>query len=155
MDVLLQVVATSLIDLRSRVLDHLLQVGLVDGGHLVGLLVVLTISLVEIHFGQEGGTGSLRGATLVGLRRRQHLVSPLQVLGNLCPALVVGELGVRDLTILIVGKVGAQHERNLLEKALQLEMGVGAQEAQFGQPLLFKRVAVVAVLDGMHGGIHA
>ena len=67
MHVGLQVVACLTVEGEVGVFHHLLQVFLIDLGHLVAVGIILTISLIQIGLGQEGGSGSLRGASLVGL----------------------------------------------------------------------------------------
>ena len=68
MQVALQSVAGGSVESGLSVLHHLLQVGLVDAGHLVAVGIILTVGLIEIDLGQEGGSGSLGGASLVCLR---------------------------------------------------------------------------------------
>ena len=152
--VFLQVVAGRGVDSRLGVGDDLLQVVLVDRGHSVRVGIVLTIGLVEIDLGQEGSTGGLGGTALVGLLRGQVAVGFFQVLGNECPALVVGIFAVAHVVVLFFREVGAHHEGNVLVEALEQEVGIGAQKLGLGQALGLQCKAVVARLNHGHGGIH-
>ena len=131
------------IQLGVGIFNHLLQVFLIDAGHLVGVGIVLMISLVEIYLCQEGGSGSLRGATFLLLYLRQYAIGILQVVDNLLPAFVVAVLRVRQGHVGILGHVQLVDERNLLEQTLQLEMSVSTQELHLASTLLDGRVCLV------------
>ena len=94
------------------------------------------IGLVEIDLGQECGSGSLRGASLLHLGYRQMIVSVFQVVDNLLPTLIVRVLCIRDLLDVIVCQAEFIDKRNLLEQTLQLEVSIGTEELHLGDALL-------------------
>ena len=126
MQVALQSIAC--VECRIGVFYHFLQVSIVDARQLVGVCVILTIGLVEIHFSQEGSCGSLRRASFLSLRRGQHSVGFLQIVDDLLPAFVVGIFRIREVVVVIFLHVGFVDEGNLLEQAFHLEVTIGAQE---------------------------
>ena len=146
-EVALQTVAGSGIDGGIGVLHHLLQVFGADARHLVAAGIVLTICLVEVDLGQEGGSGSLGGTALVSLCHGQHQIGSLQVVDDLLPALVVGVLGVRQVVIVVLGHVQFVDKGNLLEQTLQLEMSVGTQEQHLAGALLDGGIVLVSLIQ--------
>ena len=109
------------------------------------------VSLIEIHLGEECRTGSLCGATLVGLFHGQHLVGLLQFLGNNAPPLIIGIFGIGKLVIVFILKIGVHNERNVLVEPLQQEVAVGTQKLHLGKTLLLERKALVAFLQHTDG----
>ena len=141
-EVVVQVAFQSVVavQLGISIFDNLLQVVVVDAGHLIGIGIILVISFIEINLCQEGSSGSLSGATLLLLHLRQYVIGILQVVDNLLPTLVVTILRVRQVHIVSLCHVQLVHERNLLEQTLQLEMTVSTQELHLASTLLDGRV---------------
>ena len=145
--VTLQAIAGSGIDRRIRIVNDLLQVSLVDAGHLVVGGIVLMVSLIEIDLCQEGCCSGLGGTALLALCHGQYGIGILQVVDNLLPALVVGILRVRHVVIVVLCHVQFVDKRNLLEQALQLEVAIGTQELHLGSALLDGSIALVSLVQ--------
>ena len=150
MDVSLQTIVG--IERRIGIFNDLLQLSLVDAGHLVGVLIVLMIGLVEINLCQESGSGSLGGTAFVGLLLRQHIERLLEVVDNQLPTLVVRELTVRQVVVLVVSQVLVDNKRDMLIQTLQQEVTIGTQELHLGQSLLL-HVEIALVQQG-NGTVH-
>ena len=131
MDIILQSVVA--IEGGVRILDHLLQILLVDAGHLVGVGIILSVCLVEIHLCQEGGGRGFCRTSLVGLHLRQGIIRLHQVVDDQLPSLIIGIGGVRELVILIVGQGLVHHEGDMLIQSLEQEMSVGTEELHLSQ----------------------
>ena len=150
MDVSLQPVVG--IERGIGIFNDLLQLSLVDAGHLVGVLIVLMIGLVEINLCQESGSGSLGGTAFVGLLLRQHIERLFEVVDNQLPTLVVGICTVRQAVVLVVSQVLVDNKRDMLIQTLQQEVTIGTQELHLGQSLLL-HVEIAHVQQG-NGTVH-
>ena len=131
------------VNVCGGVVEYLLQVVGIDACHLIVACVILAVGLIKIHLSQEGGSGSFRGATLLGLHGGEYGVGSFQVVDDLLPTFIVGVLCVREIVIVILRHVQLVHKRNLLEQALQLEVAVGAEEPHLGGTLLDSGVLLV------------
>ena len=139
-EIRLQSVSAFRIDSGIGIFDYLLQILLVDLGHLVGTGVVLTVSLVEIDLRQERSRSRFGRTALIFLTNRQHSISLLQVIGNHLPSLVIRILGIGESVVLIGGHIALDDERDVLVEPFEQEMTVRTEEIHLAETLLLEFV---------------
>ena len=154
MEIRLQSVSAFRIDSGIGIFDYLLQILLVDLGHLVGTGVVLTVSLVEIDLRQERSRSRFGRTALIFLTNRQHGISLLQVIGNHLPSLVIRILGIGESVVLIGGHIALDDERDVLVEPFEQEMAVRTQEIHLAETLLLQLIIrLVRIIEHVNSGI--
>ena len=111
------------------VLHHFLHVLLVDVAHTGGLLIAIAPCHGEVALGQIGCGGNLVGASALLLLCGEHVVGGLEVGNDFLHQLLVGELVVGALLLGVVLVSLLVNPGHLVPQLHELEVEVGAQEA--------------------------
>ena len=138
-----------------RVGKHLLHVLRIDMAHAGIGLITVTPGHGQIALRQISGGGDLVGTAAFGLHGGKVVVGELEIGHNLLHQFFMGESVVGRLLLGMVLIDFFVHPRNLIPELDQLEVEMGAEEADFGlaDRLLVSQLFVAEFADGNQGTV--